>query len=96
MLTPYPRVLSGTATLLYMSYTLHNVISWIKIKPFLPRWGVRFFIISLAAAQPYWVLETWANFDYFNNLGGYFFEYSRYLEPLVRLVRTTTSSIVLS
>jgi hypothetical protein len=87
MLTSHPRILSGTATLLYMSYTLHNVISWIKIKPFLPRWGGRFFIISLAAVQPYWVLETWANFDYFNNLGSNFFGYSRYLEPLARLVR---------
>ncbi|KFH46636.1 hypothetical protein ACRE_024860 [Hapsidospora chrysogenum ATCC 11550] len=80
----YGWILSGTATVLYMSYTLHNVISWIKIRPFLPGWGGRFFIISLAAVQPYWVLETWANFDYFNNLGHSFFGYSRYLEPLVR------------
>ena len=89
MLTSYPRILSGTATVLYMSYTLHNIISWIKIRPFLPGWGGRFFIISLAAVQPYWVLETWANFDYFNNLGHKFFGYSRYLEPLVRLVKLT-------
>lgn len=44
------------------------------------------FILSLAAVQPYWVLETWANFSYFNELGNNAFETTRYLEPLMRSV----------
>ncbi|CAI6089217.1 unnamed protein product, partial [Clonostachys chloroleuca] len=78
------RVLSSTAALLYISYNLHNVISWLKIKPFLPRWGGHLFIISLLLVQPYWVLETWANFQYFNILGNNLFKHSRYFEPLAR------------
>ncbi|CAI6091125.1 unnamed protein product [Clonostachys chloroleuca] len=80
----YGWVLSSTAALLYISYNLHNVISWLKIKPFLPRWGGHLFIISLLLVQPYWVLETWANFQYFNILGNNLFKHSRYFEPLAR------------
>lgn len=69
-----------------MSYTLHNVVAWIKIKPFLEQWGGRFFILSLLVVQPYWVVETWANFEYFNDGGHNVFEVTRYLEPLMRLV----------
>lgn len=79
------RILSSTAVTLYISYSLHNVISWIKIKPFLPRWGSLFFIITLGLVQPYWVLETWANFEYFNSLGTEAFKTTRFLEPLMRL-----------
>lgn len=79
-------MLSATATPLYMSYTLHNVIAWLKIRPFLPRWGGLFFIFSLLAVQPYWILEMYANFQYFNNLHGKIFELSRYFEPLARFV----------
>jgi hypothetical protein len=52
-----------------MSYFLHNVVSWLKIRPFLPLWGSRFFIISLLCVQPFWVVEAWSNFEYFNQLG---------------------------
>ncbi|CAH0055421.1 unnamed protein product [Clonostachys solani] len=65
----YGWILSSTSALLYISYNLHNVISWLKIKPFLPRWGGLLFIISLMLVQPYWILETVANFQYFNLLG---------------------------
>lgn len=85
MLTTF-RILSATAVPLYVSYTLHNVVAWIKIKPFLPPWGGLVFIITLALVQPYWVLETWANFSYFNKLGQNTFKITRYLEPLMRLV----------
>lgn len=34
--------------------------------------------------QPYWVLETWANFEYNNQLGSKLFDTSRLLEPLFR------------
>ncbi|CAG9939494.1 unnamed protein product [Clonostachys rosea f. rosea IK726] len=80
----YGWILSSTAALLYISYNLHNVISWFKIKPFLPRWGGLLFIISLMLVQPYWVLETVANFQYFNLLGNNMFTKSRYVEPIAR------------
>jgi hypothetical protein len=63
------RYLSTTATLLFISYQIHNVVSWLKIKPFLPTWGSRLFIISLIVVQPFWIAEAWSNFEYFNNLG---------------------------
>lgn len=77
-------MLSATAVPLYASYTLHNVVAWIKIKPFLPLWGGRLFIFSLIAVQPYWVLETYANFAYFNELGQKWFDWTRYFEVLAR------------
>ncbi|KAH7350466.1 hypothetical protein BKA66DRAFT_516344 [Pyrenochaeta sp. MPI-SDFR-AT-0127] len=64
----YGLYLSTTATLLFISYFLHNVVSWLKIRPFLPRWGSRLFIISLICVQPFWVAEAWSNFSYFNSL----------------------------
>jgi hypothetical protein len=65
----YGWYLSATATLLFVSYFLHNVVSWLKIRPFLPLWGSRCFIISLLLVQPFWVAEAWSNFSYFNSLG---------------------------
>jgi hypothetical protein len=63
------RYLSSTATLLFISYQLHNIISWRKIKSFLPRWGQLTFIITIIIVQPYWIVEAWNNFQYFNGLG---------------------------
>ncbi|KAF5667169.1 hypothetical protein FHETE_5872 [Fusarium heterosporum] len=80
----YGWILSSTATLLYISYFIHNLVAWLKIKPFLPTWGVRSFIITLLLVQPYWILETWANFQYHNHLGSRIFDTSRLLEPLFR------------
>ncbi|KZM28517.1 hypothetical protein ST47_g319 [Ascochyta rabiei] len=65
----YGWYLSATATLLFISYFLHNVVAWLKIRPFLPQWGSRFFIITLLCVQPFWVAEAWSNFSYFNGLG---------------------------
>jgi hypothetical protein len=45
------------------------VVSWLKIRPFLPKWGSWLFVISLIAVQPFWIAESWSNFEYFNNLG---------------------------
>ncbi|KAI1070033.1 hypothetical protein LB507_007926 [Fusarium sp. FIESC RH6] len=80
----YGWILSSTATLLYISYFIHNIIAWLKIRPFLPKWGARGFIITLLMVQPYWVLETWANFQYHNHLGSRIFDTTRLLEPLFR------------
>ncbi|KAK5996695.1 hypothetical protein PT974_02035 [Cladobotryum mycophilum] len=80
----YGWVLSSTATALYVSYMIHDLVSWFKIRPFLSPWGNKLFIFSLLLVQPYWILETWANFQYFNVLGSRLFERSRYLEALMR------------
>jgi len=53
----YNWYLSATAILLNTSWSLHNVIAWIKNKPLLPRWGSLTYIIALCLVQPYWVLE---------------------------------------
>jgi hypothetical protein len=65
----YGWYLSATATLLFISYFVHNVVAWLKIRPFLPLWGSRLFIVSLLAVQPFWAAEAWSNFAYFNSLG---------------------------
>ena len=76
---------SSTGILMYVSYSIHNLVSWMKIKPFLPRWGGRFFIISLAIVQPYWVVEMWANYEFYNSGGtNTVFATTRYCEPLFR------------
>ncbi|KAJ4371382.1 hypothetical protein N0V83_004599 [Neocucurbitaria cava] len=67
-----------------MSYFLHNVVAWLKIRPFLPQWGSRVFIISLLCVQPFWVVEAWSNFYYFNSLGSNVNEKTRPWEALFR------------
>lgn len=57
----YHWYLSATVVLLNTSYSLHNVIAWIKNKPFLSRKASLFYIITVALAQPYWVLAIVAN-----------------------------------
>lgn len=83
-MTLWFRYLSSTATLLFISYQLHNVVSWLKIRPFLPKWGSRFFILSLLAVQPFWIAEAWSNFEYFNSLGS---EANIRMRPWEALVR---------
>jgi hypothetical protein len=67
-----------------VSYQVHNIVSWLKIKPFLPKWGSRVFIYSLLAVQPFWIAEAWSNFEYFNGLGSDANIRTRPWEALVR------------
>lgn len=76
--------LSSTAVLLYLSYNMHNVVNWIKIKPFLPRWGSRLYIGTVALAFPFWVAEMVLNFYENNNLGSRAFDRLRPWEALAR------------
>lgn len=80
----YGWYLSSTAVLLFISYQVHNVVSWLKIRPFLPIWGSRVFIFTLLAVQPFWVAEAWSNFEFFNNLGSNVNVHMRPFEFLVR------------
>lgn len=74
---------SATAILLNVSWSLHNVIAWIKNKPFLGKKASMFYIGTVILAQPYWVLEIVANFLYFDNQSR-LFVYTRPYEALFR------------
>ena len=91
----YGWYLSSTATLLYISYVLHNVVAWMKIRPFFldPKgvvckvstgmWVARVYLGSLACTVPPIVLQIVDNFRYFNNLGDLYVKVRPY-EPLMR------------
>ena len=66
-----------------MSWSLHNVIAWMKTKPFLSRRWSLFYIGTVILAQPYWVVEIYANFTYFNNVNRVFLS-TRPYEALFR------------
>lgn len=69
-----------------MSWTLHNVIAWMKSKPFLGRRGNRIYIGSVILAQPYWILEIYANFAFFNGYNAKLFPSTRPYEAVFRYV----------
>lgn len=76
--------LSSTAVLLITSWSLHNVIGWIKNKPFLAQTTSRIYIGTVILVQSYWVLEIYANFTYFNGLNEHLFVSTRPYEALCR------------
>ncbi|KAH7086501.1 hypothetical protein FB567DRAFT_444305 [Paraphoma chrysanthemicola] len=76
--------LSSTVVPLVTSWTLHNVIAWIKNKPFLGRKGNIIYISSIILVQPYWVLEIYANFTYFNGINNRLFKSMRPYEAVFR------------
>ncbi|KAL2861543.1 hypothetical protein BJX68DRAFT_222802 [Aspergillus pseudodeflectus] len=75
--------LSVSAIGLNVSWSLHNVIAWMKNRPFFSKRVSRIYIITVCLAQPYWVVEIYANFTYFNNINKIFLT-TRPLEPLFR------------
>lgn len=79
----YGWYLSCTAIFLNASWSLHNVISWIKNKPFLSRKVSLVYITSVIFAQGYWILEIYANFTFFNNINRIFLK-TRPWEALFR------------
>ncbi|KAL2787699.1 hypothetical protein BJX66DRAFT_341010 [Aspergillus keveii] len=84
-LPTYGWYLSITAIGLNASWSLHNLIAWLKVRPFLRKkpWIGKIYLISLFAAQPYWIVEIYANFAFFNQ-GHMLFLRTRPLEPLFR------------
>lgn len=58
--------LSVSGLCLDASWSLHNVIAWMKVAPFLPRRASQVFIWSLVMVQAYWIMEVYANFTYFH------------------------------
>ena len=81
----YGWYLSVTAIFLNMSWSLHNVVAWMKNKPFLSRRVSLIYIGTVILAQPYWVLEIYANFTYFNDINRLFI-YTRPYEAIFRWV----------
>ncbi|EEA21153.1 hypothetical protein TMatcc_001155 [Talaromyces marneffei ATCC 18224] len=81
----YGWLLSVTSILLFCSWSLHNVIAWMKIRPFLSRPWSAFYINTVILAQPYWIVELYSIFCYFNNIGNTeIFLKIRPWEPLFR------------
>src|SRR5882757_1035914 len=75
----YGWYLSSTAALLYCSYFTHNVVAWMKIRPFFSgpqasfspkicKWVTRTYLVTLAATIPVLIFEIFNNFRFFNNL----------------------------
>ncbi|OJJ30543.1 hypothetical protein ASPWEDRAFT_46149 [Aspergillus wentii DTO 134E9] len=79
----YGWYLSVTAIGLNISWSLHNVIAWMKNRPFLSRKVSMFYIGTVILVQPYWVLEIYANFAYYNGINDMFLT-TRPLEPIFR------------
>jgi hypothetical protein len=79
----YEWYLSFTAIGLTVSWSLHNVIAWMKNKPFLSRRVSLIYISTVILVQPYWVVEIYANFAYFRN-GNPIYQTTRPMEPLFR------------
>ncbi|KAF3389461.1 hypothetical protein F1880_003621 [Penicillium rolfsii] len=79
----YGWYLSVTAIGLNVSWALHNVIAWMKNKPFLSRRVSMIYIITVILCWPYWIVEIYANFTYFNNINNLFHK-TRPLEPIFR------------
>lgn len=76
--------LSSTVIFLIISWNLHNVIAWMKNKPFLSKRNNAIYIGSIILVQPYWVLEIYANFTYFNTPNTHLFSSTRPLEAVCR------------
>ncbi len=66
------------------SWSLHNVISWMKNRPFLSQKASMFYIGTVGIAQVYWVVEMTAVFLYFTNHNDNLFPKTRPYEPLFR------------
>lgn len=63
-----------------------------KNKPFLSRpWSLAY-IGTVVLAQGYWVLESYANFAYFNNINERLFPITRPFEAVFRYVGPSTTA----
>lgn len=76
--------LSTAAIGLHISTQLHSVIAWMKIRPFMSKRASRIFIGSVIVVQPYWILEIFATFTYFNDINSWLFPKTRPIETAFR------------
>ena len=85
------RYTATSAIFIYIGYTLHNWIAWMKIRPFLSPRQNKIFVISLiVVAHPFLAWNAWNAFVRFVPLpqfqDNYF--YSRTLETFARFATT--------
>jgi hypothetical protein len=73
--------------LLYVSYFLHNYISWMKIRPFLAKRSTIIYLGTLFFVQPYWAAAAWTNFENFNGLGDNYYRKVRPWEAFARYIQ---------
>ncbi|KAI0133965.1 hypothetical protein BJ170DRAFT_716234 [Xylariales sp. AK1849] len=76
--------LSTAAVFLHMSTSLHNVIAWMKLRPFMSGRSSRIFIGTIILVQPYWVFEMYNTYTFFNDIGDSIFPKTRPIETLFR------------
>lgn len=90
----YGWYLSSTAALLYISYIVHNIVAWLKVKPFFHgkstifqpkfvKWTTRIYWTTLAMTVPPILFQIADNFRYFNGYKGWYVVIRPY-EPLMR------------
>lgn len=90
----YGYYLAATAALLNSSYFIHNVVAWLKIRPFFrgshrtfsssySRWIPRIYLATLALSAPALVFNIFNVFRFFNNTSRLFAKVRPY-EPLFR------------
>jgi hypothetical protein len=90
----YGYYLSSTAALLYCSYFTHNIVAWLKIKPFFtgpqPFFGFQYstwvrwiYLTTLGMTAPVLIFEICNNFRFFNNFSRLYASVRPY-EPLMR------------
>lgn len=76
--------MSSASVPLIASWTLHNVVAWMKSKPFLSRKASLIYIGTVILVQPYWIVEMYANFTFFNGGDTHIFTVLRPYEALFR------------
>jgi hypothetical protein len=86
-------ILSSTVVPLITSWSLHKVIAWMKSKPFLGRRGNLIYISTVLLVQPYWILEIYANFAYFNGSDSRLFVATRPYEAVFRYVALVVEQV---
>ena len=83
----YGWYLSVAGIFLNISWVLHNVIAWLKNRPFLGKKVSTIYIVTVMLSIPYWILEITANFLYFNPPYNSLFTRTRPWEALCRFVK---------
>lgn len=87
----YGWYLSSTAALLYLSWIVHNLVAWLKIKPFLTKTESRIFIGTMSLTVAPITLQIVNNFLFFNNIDDLYVKVRPY-EVLMRLVGLSAGS----
>ncbi|EON69683.1 hypothetical protein W97_08943 [Coniosporium apollinis CBS 100218] len=80
----YSWWLSVGGIFLNASWSLHNVIAWMKIRLFLSKVPSAIFVGTVILVQPYWVVEIYATFSFYININDLFLR-TRPWEALCRL-----------